>query len=75
MLPKNISNLLVAGRCVSADFEAQASVRLSPSAGAIGQAAGVAAALSVRDTVPVAEIDIVKLQNHLRMDGAYIDEE
>lgn len=75
MLPKNISNLLVAGRCVSADFEAQASVRLSPSAGAIGQAAGVAAALSVRDTVPVAEINIVKLQNHLRMDGAYIDEE
>lgn len=40
-----IKNLLVGGRCVSASFEAQAAIRTTPTAGALGHAAGVAAAL------------------------------
>jgi hypothetical protein len=48
MVCDEASNLLVAGRCVSATFEAQAAVRVSPTAGAMGQAAGLAAYLSAK---------------------------
>lgn len=73
MVPKTIDNLLVTGRCVSASFEAQASIRLTPSAGAMGQAAGIAAALASKNNEPIDEIDIPKLQKLLRENGAYIE--
>ena len=46
MLPKDIENLLVAGRCISATFAAQASTRIQLTCMALGEAAGIAAALS-----------------------------
>lgn len=49
-----IQNLLVAGRCVSATFEAQAAIRTTPTAGALGHAAGVAAALAALAAVDEA---------------------
>jgi hypothetical protein len=51
LLPKNIDNLLVAGRCVSADREAMGSLRVGATCGAIGHGAGIAAALSALDGV------------------------
>lgn len=45
---EEITNLLVAGRCISASFEAQAAIRTTPTAGALGHAAGVAAALAAQ---------------------------
>lgn len=75
MLPKNIDNLLVAGRCVSVSFEAQASVRLTPSVGAMGQAAGFAAALAARNGIPVGKVDVQELQRLLRENNAYIETE
>jgi hypothetical protein len=54
LLPKKLTNLLVAGRCHSADKLAAASTRVTVTAMALGQAAGVAAALAVdRRTTPV----------------------
>lgn len=73
MVPKQITNLLVTGRCVSASFEAQASLRLTPSAGAMGQAAGIAAALAVKHHLPVSQIDVTELQKLLQENGAYIE--
>lgn len=70
---KEIENLLVTGRCVSATFEAQASVRLTPSAGAMGHAAGIAAVLAVNNDKKVAEININELQELLKEQGAYLD--
>ncbi len=65
MLPKTIDNLLVAGRCVSVDREAMGSIRVGATCGAMGHAAGVAAALSVRLGVSVRNIDIKKVQEEL----------
>ena len=46
MLPENLGNLLVTGRCVSATHQAAASLRITPTAMALGQAAGTAASMA-----------------------------
>jgi len=53
LVPRQIDNLLVAGRCISGTFEAHASYRVKGPCMAMGQAAGVAAALCTsRDEMP-----------------------
>ncbi len=47
LLPKKTNNLLVAGRCLSATHDGQASARNSAQCMAMGEAAGVAAALAL----------------------------
>lgn len=47
LIPLEIENLLVAGRCLSADFEAQGAVRIIPNCYAMGQAAGLACHVSI----------------------------
>ncbi len=70
MLPENVSNLLVTGRCISATHEAIASARITATAMALGQAAGMAAAISVKDNTAVQKIDVNKLQHLLWESGA-----
>ena len=54
LVPKNSKNLLVAGRCVSSDREANSALRVQASCMAMGQAAGAAAVLAVlRNTTPL----------------------
>lgn len=53
LVPAGLDNLLVAGRCLSASYLAQGSLRIQQTCMATGQAAGTAAALSLRaDTTP-----------------------
>ena len=73
LLPKKANNLLVAGRCISATHEAQASVRIMPTCCNLGEAAGVAAALAVENSVAPREIDVNRLQSILRANGAKLD--
>ncbi|MCE5217565.1 FAD-dependent oxidoreductase [bacterium] len=47
LVPKKIANLLVAGRCISADHVAHGSVRVMGTTMPIGEAAGCAAALCI----------------------------
>ena len=70
MVPKGIPNLLVTGRCVSATHEALASVRISVACMVMGQAAGAAAYLALRDKVPFDRVDIPALQQLLFYTGA-----
>jgi hypothetical protein len=72
LLPKEYDNLLVAGRCISATHEAQASFRVMPFCSALGQAAGAAIALSVKDNTDIRSIDIQKLRAKLRNEGFVI---
>lgn len=73
LVPRNIDALLVAGRCISANQEAFASIRVSATAMAIGQAAGTAAALSVQDGVSPRDVDVHKLQSRLKAQEAILD--
>lgn len=53
LVVKGIGNLLVAGRCLGADFTAQSSIRVQHSARASGEAAGIGAALALEhNTAP-----------------------
>jgi hypothetical protein len=68
--PRRPRNLLVAGRCLSADHHALASTRVMGPSFALGQAAGTAAWLATRDGVPVADVDVFELRTSLCEQGA-----
>ena len=72
LVPQKIDNLLVAGRCISADHEAQASVRIMPIVCCLGQAAGVAAAVAQGDGTCAKNADVAKIQKILVENGAVI---
>ena len=72
LIAKDFPNLIVAGRCISADRKALASLRVQASCMGIGQAAGVAAAQSIREGKAVQEIDISTLTATLREMGAFV---
>jgi len=65
-------NLLVGGRCFSADREASASVRVMASVMGLGQAAGLAAAMCVKSGAGVNEVDVQALRETLRAWGAKV---
>jgi len=65
LTPLKIDHLLVAGRCLSATYEASASTRVSPTCMAFGQAAGTAAALCVRQAVAPRALDAALLRQVL----------
>ena len=69
ILPQKVDNLLVAGRCVSADRDILDPIRLIPPCMVTGYAAGMAAALSVQDNTPPRKLDIAKLQSSLKKAG------
>ncbi len=71
LLPKETDNLLVAGRCISVDHEAQASVRIMPICCTMGEAAGTAIGIAAKDGAKVDEIDVKTLQKTLRDNGAF----
>jgi hypothetical protein len=57
LLPKSIAGLLFAGRCISGTHEAHASYRVTGTCMAMGQAAGLAAAMAARSGVSPNQID------------------
>ena len=69
---REVRNLLVAGRCLSADHDALASIRVMGPSLAVGQAAGTAAALAARDGVPVGDVAVDELQASLTKQGAVL---
>lgn len=56
LLVKGFDNLMVAGRCMGAEFAAEASVRVQQSARSSGEAAGIGAAMALRKGVSPREI-------------------
>ena len=71
-MPKEFDNLLVAGRCLSATHEAQASVRIMPICCCLGQAVGTAAAVALKSGENVHTVDIKDLQRKLVENGAVL---
>jgi len=67
-----IDNVIVAGRCISADRRSFASIRVQATAMALGQAAGTAAAICSRTGCPVSSVDVQELRTLLHEQGADI---
>ena len=72
LLPKGVEQLLIAGRCVSADSTAAGAIRVMPPCMGMGQAAGTAAALAVKEGITVRKVDVRNLREVLKERGAYL---
>ena len=70
LIANDYPNLLVAGRCLSADRKAFASMRVQASCMGTGQAAGVAAAMCAKVGCSVQSVDIEALIDKLKALGA-----
>lgn len=70
LLPRRLERFVVAGRCISGTHEAHSSYRVTPTAMATGQAAGVCAALaSARGSTP-RDVAVADVQAELVRQGA-----
>jgi ribulose 1,5-bisphosphate synthetase/thiazole synthase len=72
LVPLKVKNLLVAGRSISTTHEAMSAIRVMAPCMAMGEAAGRAAKMAVRDKVDPSEINVKKLQEELLAKGAYL---
>lgn len=72
LIPKDLTNVLVAGRSISIERFVQGSIRVMPCAMAIGEAAGAAAAMAIKKQGTVRSVEIPALQQRLLNAGAYI---
>lgn len=68
LVPKNVDNILVVGKCASGAIY----VRSEPSCMAMGQAAGTAASLMVKEGTANHRLDISRLRECLRNDGVIL---
>ena len=76
LVPKNVRNILVAGRCLSATREAHSSARVMGTCMAMGQAAGTAAGMCALDEGWQGDVRSVRtgvLRSSLRSQGAVLD--
>ena len=70
LLPLNTEGLLVAGRHYSVEPDAQKLSREIPPCMAMGEAAGIAAAMAADTSSGLRDIDVSRLQQTLRQQGA-----
>jgi hypothetical protein len=72
-VPRRGENILMAGRCLSAEHEAMASARVTAQCFAYGHAIGHAAAFALRERKQPRAIDGAELRQILNADGARLD--
>ncbi len=72
LVHKDFDNVLSAGKSVSADRFAHGAVRVMPPSMAMGQAAGIAAAIAVQTGVTAKDVNYEQLKTALKDQGAYL---
>ncbi|GAA3400166.1 FAD-dependent oxidoreductase [Paenibacillus hodogayensis] len=72
LVPQGSEHLLVSGRCISGDREANSAYRVQASCMATGQAAGAAAAIAVQNNSSVRQIDLDELRSVLAKHQAIV---
>ncbi len=70
---RDIKNLMFSGRCASMDAVAMSSARVMPPLMAMGQGAGVGAALAVRQGKYPGDVDVKEIREILREDGVMLE--
>ncbi len=75
LVPRSLDGLLACGRHVSCDANSHGFMREIPQCWLTGQAAGVAAALSVSSGVAPRKVDIAELQKGLRAQGVFLQDQ
>jgi hypothetical protein len=73
LVPEKIENLIVAGRCISTTHEAMSAIRVMAPCMAMGEAAGRAAKMAVRNNILPSRVNVAALQAELLEKGAYLN--
>jgi hypothetical protein len=69
IVPRKTKNLLVSGRCISADHYAMSSARVIATCMAIGEAAGTAAYAALDSGSSLRDVNVAQVQKILRNNG------
>lgn len=72
LTPRGLANVLVAGRSISTDRAVQGSTRVMPVCLAMGEAAGMAAAMAAKRGGDTRKINVATLRKRLKKEGAYL---
>ncbi len=72
LVPRKLSNVLVAGRSISTDRYMQSSIRVMPGCFITGQAIGVAAAMAAKQGCDTRGVSVPELQRRLKAMGAFL---
>ena len=72
MISCELSNLMMAGRCISTDRPTNSAIRVKASCMAMGEAVGTAAALAIKGHQIAADISIDALKEQLSAQGAIV---
>ncbi len=65
LIAADVEGLMMAGRCISGDFVAHSSYRVSGDAAALGEAAGVAAAIAARSKIVPSRVPYAEIRKFL----------
>lgn len=68
-IPQKVDNLMLAGRNISGTHMAHSSYRVMPICANMGQSVGIAAAMCVQKNIMPRELDVLELQNELKLLG------
>jgi hypothetical protein len=69
LIARDVDNLGLAGRCVSGDFYAHASYRVTTNAVAMGEAIGLASARAASSSVSLPEVDGIQIRQAMAAAG------
>lgn len=72
LITKNVENLIVAGRCISADAMAYASLRVQATLMAVGESAGIMAAMCCENDCSAANLDAEVLKGRIEKRGVVL---
>ena len=73
LISKDVTNLLASGKCVSADKYAFSAIRVMPPCFAMGEAAGICAALSLQKDANPSLVDVKDVQAAIIENGGYLE--
>ncbi|MBQ3082607.1 MAG: FAD-dependent oxidoreductase, partial [Alistipes sp.] len=71
LIPLGVEGLLMAGKSISGTHLAASGYRVQPIVASIGQAAGTAAAMAVKQRCSVRDVDVKKLRESLTRQGVF----
>jgi hypothetical protein len=74
LIDAKVANVLAAGRIIASGGDAWEVTRVIPPSVLTGQASGTAAAVAIKNGIPVQEVNIAELQNKLEKSGVLIHE-
>jgi hypothetical protein len=73
LIPVQVEGLLVAGRCISAEPDASGAIRVIPPCMAMGQAAGTASALCIKQKLTPRMLPVALLRECLKNQGVFLE--